>query len=313
MSKLALSLSNVLFDIAVKAGKFSLAEAFVNELQVRKLSLHRHWRVSLLYYYGVLQNGNAVRKTYREIVASGEIVDTAVLNAVIAALIRAGEPLAAEHVFERMKRLHAEKASIRRGHVWFTRTWRQRRHLGLHFAYEARRLKKAGNHEELKELQDYAPVAPNARTYALLIRHQTSTTGDFDRADELLQEMRYNSVALEGTIFIVMFQGFHNFGGARYTAWTPNKLEKLWAQYFKALRNGVEHTWLSSMAIIAALKAFSKCTDAQRTLKVWDETRTIWDPNEEELESVMRALRKLIPTDNQELFNKGHSENGRIW
>lgn len=118
---------NVLFNISVKAGKFALADTFIKEMHARKLQMHRHYRVSLLYYYGVLQDGNAVRKTYQELVAAGDIVDTAVMNAVIAALIRAGEPSAAEHVFERMKRLHAAKAAPAPGHKFFNRTWRDRR------------------------------------------------------------------------------------------------------------------------------------------------------------------------------------------
>lgn len=285
---------NVLFNVAVKAGKYSLAEIFLRELQDRNLRLHRHFRVSLLYYYGVLKNGNGVRKTYQELVSAGDIVDTVVMNAVIAALIRAGEPSAAEHVFERMKRLHAQRVTPAPGHTFFNRNWRDRRHLALLFANEARRLTRAGNHDELKRLQDFAPIAPDSRTYALLIRHQASTAGNIDRVNDLLQEMRYNSVPLEGTIFIVIFHGFNSFGGVRYSSWTPDKLEKIWTQYVDAVHRRLERTWLSSLAVVAALKAFSRCTDSQRTLRAWEELRQIWQPDEEELENVMRALRKLI-------------------
>ena len=291
---------NVLFNVAVKAGKFSMAEALLNELQVRKLDLHRHFRVSLLYYYGVLRNGNAVRRTYQQLVSAGDIVDTAVLNAVIAALIRAGEPVAAEHVFERMKHLHAHKKSFPHGPFYFNRTWRQRRLLGLHFTHEAQRLARTGETAQLKELQDTAPVAPNSRTYALLIRHQSSTVGNIDRVDELLKEMRYNSVPLEGTIFIVIFRGFNSFGGVRYTSWTANKLEKIWAQYLKALRQDLERTFVSSIAVIAALKAFRTCTNPRRTLQAWEEIRQFWQPNEAEHEDVMKTLRNLVPRSAQE-------------
>ncbi len=291
---------NILFNVAVKAGKYNLAEALVNELHVRGLSLHRHFRVSLIYHYGVLQNGNAVRKVYQQLISAGDIVDTVVLNAVIAALIRAGEPVAAEHVFERMKRLNAQKTSFLRGPLYFNRTWRQRRLLGLHFTYEAQRLIKMGDKEQLKELQDSAPVAPNSRTYALLIRHQASTVGNIDRVTELLKEMRYNSVPVEGTIFIVIFQGFNAFGGRRYTSWTAAKLEKLWAQYLKAIRQELERTFISSMAIIAALKAFRTCTNPVRTLQAWEEVRKLWHPDEAELETVMKTLRNLVSASKQD-------------
>ncbi|KAJ4352657.1 hypothetical protein N0V95_004041 [Ascochyta clinopodiicola] len=284
---------NVLFDVAVKAGKYSLAETFLKELRARKLKLHRHFRVSLLYYHGVLQNGNAIRQTYKELVEAGDIVDTAVMNAVIAALFRAGEPAAAEHVFERMKKLHAARVLPAPGHRFYTNNWRDRRAVGLHFTHQARCLKRPGNEAEWKELQDYAPIAPDSRTYSLLIRHHATLTGNIDRVNELLQEMKYNSVSIEGTTFIVMFQGFASFGGVRYSSWTADKLERVWAQFLVAAAENPERTWLSSMAVIAALKAFKRCTDADRTLAAWEEIRPAWHPNEEELESVLQELRRV--------------------
>lgn len=284
---------NVLFDVAVKAGKYTLAETFLKELQARKLKLHRHFRVSLLYYYGVLQNGNGVRQTYQDIVDAGDIVDTVVMNAVIAALFRAGEPAAAEHVFERMKRLHAAKDLPAPGHRFFMNSWRDRRAVGLHFTHQARLLKHEQKNGELKELQDYAPIAPNSRTYALLIRHHSTVTGDIDRVYDLLQEMHANSVAVDGTTFIVMFQGFASFGGVRYSSWTADKLEKLWARFLLALTDKTDRTWLSSLAVIAALKAFKRCTNPERTLAVWEEIHPAWHPNEQELEAVMQELRRI--------------------
>ncbi|KAL6706097.1 hypothetical protein ACN47E_006013 [Coniothyrium glycines] len=290
---------NILFTIAVRAGKYTLAEAFLEEMQARRLNIHRHHRVSLLYYYGILQDGNAVRKTYQDLVAAGDIVDTAVMNAVIAALFRAGEPTAAEHVFERMKRLHASKAAPAPGHKFFTRTWRQRRSLGLQLTHEALYLRKEGEKERLKDLQEYAPIAPDSRTYALLIRYQSSTVGNLARVFELLQEMRYNSVALEGTTYIVIFHGFNTFGGLRYSAWTRDKLEKVWMQYLTAIKEQHERTWLSKLAVVAALRAFSKVTDPDRTLLAWQELRKLWQPSETELEAVMGVLRRLVPSQNQ--------------
>tara|TARA_R110002003_G_scaffold52_15_gene4454 strand:+ start:3490 stop:4926 length:1437 start_codon:yes stop_codon:yes gene_type:complete len=294
---------NVLFDIAVKAGKYTLAESFFSELHTRKLPLHRHFRVSLLYYYGILQDGNAVRRTYQDLVNAGDIVDTVVMNAVIAALIRAGEPTAAEHVFERMKRLHASKSAPAPGHKFFNRTWRDRRLLGHLLTHEARRLNKSQDQEGLKQLQDYAPIAPDARTYGLLIRHQAKTAGNIDRVYELLKEMRSTSIPLEGTIFIAIFHGFHNFGGVRYSSWTRDKLEKIWAQFLKALQDSLERTWISVMAVTSALNAFAKCTDPERTLRAWEEIRKLWDPNEDELESVMKFLRKVLPSQGEGFFD----------
>ncbi|KAF2709434.1 hypothetical protein K504DRAFT_274176 [Pleomassaria siparia CBS 279.74] len=284
---------NVLFDVAVRAGKYTLAEMFLKELLARKLKVHRHFRVSLLYYYGVLRNGDAVRSTYQDLVTSGDVVDTVVMNAVIAALIRAGEPAAAEHVFERMKRLHAQKAAEYQRLL--PRDWRKRRSLGLHLTHESMRLAETANKKQHTELQDVAPIAPDSRTYGLIIRHHSSTAGNIDRMNELLEEMRHNEVPIDGTIFIVVMYGFSSYGGVRYSSWTRDKLEPLWSAYLNSVETGVQRTWFSSMSVIVALKAFRKCTDAERTLRAWEEVRRVWEPTSTEKEDVVRALRELVP------------------
>lgn len=287
---------NVLFVIAVKAKMYALADSFLNEVKERGLTMHRHFRTSLISYYGKLRNGDMVRQSYQDLVAAGDIVDTVVMNAVISALMRAGEPAAAEHVFERMKRLDSERMPDAPGHRYYNKTWRDKRALGLYLTHEGDRLNQNEDKEALEELQGYAPIAPDARTYGLLIRHEARTAGNIDRVHELLQEMRHRSLTLEGTIFIVIFHGFNTYGGVRYTSWTPDKLEKVWKQFHKALYNGQERTFLSSMAVISTLKAFKKCTDDQRTLNVWEDLRKLWQPSEEELEQVMTALRRLVPS-----------------
>lgn len=289
---------NVLFDVAVKAGKYTLAELFIKEMEARKLKPHRHFRISLLYFYGVQQNGDKIRQTYQQLVAAGDIVDTVVMNAVIASLIRAGEPTAAEHVFERMKRLHASKPKP----MPSPRNWRERRELGLQLTWEGRKLTQLGEADQHRELQDSSPIAPDARTFGLLIRHHASKTGNIDRIEALLREMLYKDVPLDGTILIVILHGFSNFGGVRYSSWTLDKLERIWAGFVNNVRGGVERTWFSPLAVIAGLKAFRKCADAERTLRAWEEVQRLWEPKPEELQDVLVALKKLVPS--REFFNE---------
>jgi hypothetical protein len=179
------------------------------------------------------------------------------------------------------------------GHRFFLNNWRDRRAVGLHFTHQARQLRREKKDEELKELQDYAPIAPNSRTYSLLIRHHAKVTGDIDRINELLQEMRDRAVKVEGTTFIVTFQGFNAFGGVRYSSWTSDKLERMWTWFLLALENKADRTWLSNLPIIAAIKAFKRCTTMERALSAWEEIRPSWQPNEQELESVMQELRRI--------------------
>lgn len=291
---------NVLFDIAVKAGKFTLAELFLKELTSRGLQFYRHFRVTLLYYHGVMKNGSGVRSVYQEMVTAGDIVDTVVMNAVIAALFRAGEPSAAEHVFERMKRLDATGSlsapSFRHGALTFSqgRTWRARRALGLALTHHGNRL-KAEDEEAHKALQAWASIAPNSHTYSLLIRHHAISTGNIDRVNELLREMGYNGVPLQGSIFVVIFQGFATYGGVRYSSWTRTRLDQTWGEYLQAVKDGLDTTWMSSTSVVAALKAYRKCADGAATVRVWEEAREVWMPGVEEEEFVVKVLRGLVP------------------
>ena len=103
---------NILFDIATKAGKFVLAEMILKEMEARNLPLNRFARVGVIYYHGLKGDGDGIRTSYKAFVDAGEIVDTVVMNCVIASLIRAGEPSAADNVYERMKRMHALKTGL---------------------------------------------------------------------------------------------------------------------------------------------------------------------------------------------------------
>ncbi|KAF2013663.1 hypothetical protein BU24DRAFT_424665 [Aaosphaeria arxii CBS 175.79] len=283
---------NVLFDIAVKAGLYALAETLLQEMQKRKIKPHRHFRVSMLYYHGMLQNGNAVRQAYQDLVSAGEVVDTVVLNAVIASLIRAGEPAAAEHVFERMKRLEASRQNARP----IPHSWRKRRTLGLELTWEGARPPSSTNlTDKANEIHQTAPIAPDSRTYGLFIRHHATTTGNIDRIEDLLQDMMHKKIPIDGTTFIVMMYGFHSFGGVRYSSWTREKLERTWSRYLQGVRDGADRTWLSPLAIKAALRGFKKCTDDERTLRVWEEARELWDPSPHDLESVLKTLRRMLP------------------
>ena len=101
---------NVLFDVACKAGKFTLAEMIYKEMHARGFEFNRFHHVSQIHYYGLKGDGDGARAAYKTLVEAGEIVDTVVLNAMISALITAHEPNAAENIYERMKKIHLESS-----------------------------------------------------------------------------------------------------------------------------------------------------------------------------------------------------------
>lgn len=222
---------NVLFDIATKARKFVLAEMIMKEMQGRGLSKTRFFRTSLIEHYGLRQDGDGVRKAYKELVEAGEIVDSVVITCVVKALLSCGEAVAAEQVFARAKRLHLEKT----GAQLPPKDWRQKREIGRMLDAATRRRRQTPGFRARAEAA--APLAPQLSTYKALIFHYAIQAGDLDRITELVDELRHWGVAMHGVLYMYIFHGFAKHGGVLYTAWSRRRLEQTW----KSLVSGIEH------------------------------------------------------------------------
>ncbi|KAI9862061.1 MAG: hypothetical protein M1830_006186, partial [Pleopsidium flavum] len=226
---------NILFDIAAKAGKYVLAQMILKEMEKRKLLLSRFAHVGIIYYHGLRGDGDGVRKAYRDLVEAGEIVDTLVMNCVIAALALAGEAPAADQVYERMKRMHAMKSGAKLPAL----DWKGSRELGKLLARAARWFKD--DPEKRQRLQSEQSMAPNLRTYKILVGHYAVRVGELDRVAVLLNEMQFLGIALHGSIFLTLLKGFSIHGGIRYTSWSKARLEGVWSSFQQALDLQVEH------------------------------------------------------------------------
>jgi pentatricopeptide repeat protein len=243
---------NILFDIAIKAEKFVLAEEILREMHHRGFRLNRLGRVSLIYYYGKKGDGDGVRKAYRDFVEAGEIVDTLVLNCVMASLINAQEPAAAEQIYERMKgmqdrlqrgtgadgeealflrypppgpvKIGTEMASNALGRVLLNAS-RLKTILPLHHA----------------ELQNIMPLTPDAFTYRTLMRHHAKTSGNIDRLTVLLDDMtRRFGIPIKEVTFQLLFRGFAMHGGSHRSdaKWTQQRLQIAWAACLICMKAG---------------------------------------------------------------------------
>lgn len=211
---------NVLFDIAAKARKFVLADMVLHEMHARGHRLTRYTRTSLMYYHGLRGDGGGVRRAYRELVEAGEIVDTTVMSAAVASLLNAGEPVAAEQIFERAKQLHAEKGGAR---PLPPHSWRERRELGRSLQRASARWRNDA--EQLKAAQRSAPLAPGAQVYKALVYHHAVQAGDIERVSALVDEMAWYNIPVQGAIFLYLFKGFDIHGGVLYSSWTRQRLE----------------------------------------------------------------------------------------
>ncbi|EHK99159.1 putative pentatricopeptide repeat-containing protein, mitochondrial [Glarea lozoyensis 74030] len=178
---------NILFDVACKAGKFALAEMIYKEMGKRGIRYTRfHHR-----------NGDGARAAYNQLVEAGEIVDTVVLNAMIAALISSYETNAAENTYERMKRMHNDQAVPRLppkdylSQRAITRSLKRMAIIGK-------------DNPTLKEsFQKRSIVAPDLHTYRILVNHYSIQAGELGKVAMLLEEMKF--YGLPALLFMVAF------------------------------------------------------------------------------------------------------------
>lgn len=278
---------NILFDVACKAGKFTLAEMIYKEMEARGFEFDRYHHVSMIFYYGLQRNGDGARAAYKTLVESGEIVDTVVLNAMISALIRAQEPAAAENIYERMKKAHM----IRAGSRLQPSDFRLRRHI-------TRVLKQwaiiAKRHTEKKHgFQNQSIIAPDVHTFRILVNYFAIEAGELDKTAKFLEEMKWFHLPLHGALFNALLKGFALHGGVRYSQWTERRLESVWNSLLDALDDGVEGLYISKWMATWALRAFAKCSGKSRALVAWDELKGKWDPGEEDMSFVMSNLRQI--------------------
>ncbi|KAF2771358.1 hypothetical protein EJ03DRAFT_325789 [Teratosphaeria nubilosa] len=315
---------NILFDVAVKAGRFALADTIHNELNERGMPLNRYFRVSMIYYTGMRGDGDAVRQAFRDLVNAGEIVDTAVMNCVILSLVRAGEPAAAEQVFAKMKRLHEQKLGLDS-----VRPWQEQKELSRLLYKAGKRLRRErklhessffgaqySREEKREELQRSTPIAPNARTYRILIQHHAYTSGDLERIRELMDEMEEKEFNIHGSVYVHVFRGFQEHGGDSFTAWSRARLEEMWIRFIAASERStlqsqdsddeyapeIEETerapYITRGAAHALVRAFYRCAGRKRMVEVWKEIQDRWkDVDPEDRSSVEHSVQRMIQQD----------------
>lgn len=288
---------SILFDVATKAGKFALADIVVKEMMQRGMEPTRHFRTNIIYCHGLKRDGAAVRKAYQDFVDAGEIIDTLVLNCVIASLINAGEPSAAEYIFEKMKTLGTENTTAVK-----IKGWKAQRQLGRVLDSAGRKLRKEA--ERRVVVQNVTPITPNLHTYRLLIKYHAHESGNIDRISELLDEMQQYGIHIHGSIFYQIIRGFSIHGGIRYSSWNKKRLDSFWEIFCQFVERDKETEqkhgdwiseedrgcYLSVSMVKIVLNAYIKVTGPENTRKMWEEIKEVWKPNEQDEEAVNTGL-----------------------
>jgi pentatricopeptide repeat protein len=245
---------NILFYVAVKSGRFALADTIYNELRTRNMELDRYFRITMIFYAGARGDGDAVRKAFNDMVNAGEIISTEVMNCVILSFIRSGEASAADHVFRKMKALSESKFGTQG-----PSDWREKRRLAKLLSKTGQQLRaERESHEKSffgapfagdakrEHIQEASPIAPDATTYRLLLRYHTLVSGDLERMQELLAENKERGFHVHGSVYLRIFSAFIIHGGYVHSAWKPSILESYWQEFLEASSAPNAGYWLSS-------------------------------------------------------------------
>ncbi|OTA65439.1 pentatricopeptide repeat protein, partial [Hypoxylon sp. EC38] len=276
---------NILFDVASKAGKLTLAEMIYQEMVTRGFTFNRYHHVSLLHFFGLKQDTSGLRAAYKEMVESGEVIDSVVLNCLISGFLAAGEESSAERLYEKMKE------SARGTKVLPDCNYTIQKNITKVLMMFAKISKK---HPDLRpNFQQSALTSPTLQTYRLLINFYGIKLGDIAKVAQFLDEMKFFNVPLHGAIFLALFKAFGKHGGAG-SDWSAERLNSVWNAFLNALDNKTEGLHISTWMAMAILRAFAKYPSRNQILDVYEAMRSRWDLDAADSQFMMDFLNKIM-------------------
>lgn len=277
---------NILFDVASKAGNFTLSEMILREMEARKITSDRYYQVSLINFFGLRNNADGVRAAYKEMVESGEMIDTVALNCVINGLLRCGQESSAEIVYERM--LHPPTSALRPP----IRDYSSAKII-LHVLKIFGRTSRM--QPELREhLQRQVSIRPDHRTYRILVDFYAVKVGNFNRIVKLLADMKWGAVALDGRIYLALFQGFYHHGTRMRGAWSEQRLQAVYVTFMSALDAGDRNVRLTKWLALWVLRAFAKCSSQLTVFDVFVRLKQVGCLDEQSLDFLNKATTDMM-------------------
>lgn len=274
---------NILFDVASKAGNFVLAEMLYKEMEKRGLPYNRYHHVSLIHFFGLKQDSDGIRAAYREMVEAGEMIDTVVLNCVIAGFLRCGEEYAAERVYERMKAAHERAPEMPYRNYMSDRVITKVLMMFAKISRESAEEKQGETGDEetdqegdggalRRHFQRFAPIVPDIQTYRILLNHYAVRMSALDKVVLFLDDMKWFEIPLHGAVFLALFKGFAIYGG-RGQQWSPLRLRNVWKAFKLALKENANGLYVDVWMAKWILRAFRKCETEEKTWQIWAELR----------------------------------------
>lgn len=260
---------NVLFDVASKAGNFTLADMIYKEMDHRGIEFNRFHHVSLIHYFGLKLDSGGIRAAYKDMVEASEMIDTVALNCVISGLLRCGEEAAAEETYERMKNGHSRATAMPQRDYMVNKVITR---VLMMFA------KVSKQYPELKDtLQTNVCLAPDSHTYKLLVQHYAIRVGNLNKVAQYLDEMKHLKVPIHPTIFLALFKGFYLHGGFSGSDWSEQRLEGVLSALYQARDEHKSGFRIDRWLVIWALRAVKRCSSTEALVRTFDAMARRWD------------------------------------
>ncbi|KAG6040753.1 hypothetical protein E4U41_007193 [Claviceps citrina] len=278
---------NVLFDVAAKSGKFALAEMLYKEMDKRGIVFNRFHHVSLIHYFGLRLDSGGIRAAYKEMVDSGEVIDTVVLNCVISGFLRCGEEEAAEETYKAMKSAHALASDIPQRDYMMSKVVTQ----------ALMTFSKAGKQyppNMKKPPQNSVLLTPDLHTYKLLIQHYAIAMGNLAKVAQYLDEMKQLKIPVHPTLFLALFKGFHRHGGFPGSDWSEQRLKGVLTALYQAKDANGEAFSIESWLVLWALRAVKKCSSNEAVLVTFDAMAERWTIESERLLFLQEKLDYIL-------------------
>lgn len=249
----------LLYRIATLSGHFAVADRLYMEMKKRGMRLSRRGHVTMMHSYGFRRDVEGIHKTFEELVSSGEVVDTTVLNCLISSLLNAGDLETALNIYSRMMQdsaqslaksmtKHSKAVLLPSTSTDFTIRRSRSQNLCAIFETYLQIRKKKGN-QHVPEL--YIPVVPNIRTFAILFRYHCLFTGDMSAISQLLDDMeKFFESPPRVIIYYFLFRGFGIHTSDK--GWTKKLLLGAWDALKRVLYDSqqrmsdLETSWLPS-------------------------------------------------------------------
>ncbi|KAK2763960.1 hypothetical protein FQN54_009579 [Arachnomyces sp. PD_36] len=240
---------NVLFDIAIKAEQYMVANSLLEEMNKRGIEFSRCGKVTQIFLCGLQQDAAGIYEAYNKLVRGGEIVDTIVLNCVMVSLIRAGEYDAAKRMYDRMKDVHQKNVGHAPGHQFlfnynpppinFSAYRKASKRFGRLLGASAYLSKT--HPEQHRILQATVPLTPDSRTFHIFLSHHSRDSGDLQGFMEMVDDMEtIFAFPPQGMVYIFLFEGFARHGRNKKNIWTYERLKVAWASFLRALHQTKE-------------------------------------------------------------------------